>query len=50
MSLSEKLISRYRELKQEALDCILLMQVGVLMKVLDAHTGNRTSQPFGEKA
>ncbi len=35
MSISEKLISRSRELKQEAPDCILLMQVGVFMKVLD---------------
>jgi DNA mismatch repair protein MutS len=35
MVLSQKLISRYRELKQEAKDCILLMQVGAFMQVMD---------------
>lgn len=32
---SQKLVDRYRELKKEALDCILLMQVGAFMQVLD---------------
>jgi DNA mismatch repair ATPase MutS len=35
MVLSQKLISRYRELKQEATDCVLLMQVGAFMQVMD---------------
>lgn len=35
MVLSQKLISRYRELKQEAKDCVLLMQVGAFMQVMD---------------
>ena len=35
MVLSQKLISRYRELKQEAKDCILLVQVGAFMQVMD---------------
>lgn len=32
---SQKLADRYRELKREAADCILLMQVGAFMQVLD---------------
>ena len=32
---SKKIITRYRELKQEAPDCILLMQVGAFMQVMD---------------
>jgi DNA mismatch repair protein MutS len=35
MVLSKKLITRYNELKQEAPDCLLLMQVGVFMKVMN---------------
>ena len=35
MVLSQKLISRYRELRQEAKDCVLLMQVGAFMQVMD---------------
>src|SRR4030066_98026 len=35
MVLSQKLISRYRELKQEAPGCVLLMQVGAFMQVMD---------------
>ena len=35
MVLLQKLISRYRELKQEATDCVLLMQVGAFMQVMD---------------
>ena len=34
MVLSQKLISRYRELRQEAKDCVLLMQVGAFMTLL----------------
>jgi len=32
---SKKIVVRYRELKQEAPDCILLMQVGAFMQVMD---------------
>ena len=32
---SKKIIARYRELKQETPDCILLMQVGAFMQVMD---------------
>jgi DNA mismatch repair ATPase MutS len=40
MTLSQKLIIRYSELKQQAPDCILLMQVGAFMQVMndDAQT------------
>ncbi len=33
--IAEKLVSRYAELKSEAPGCVLLMQVGAFMKVLD---------------
>ena len=36
MVLSPKLFARYRELKQAAPECVLLMQVGVFMQVMDA--------------
>jgi len=35
MIISDKLVDRYRELKAEAADCILLMQVGAFMQVMD---------------
>ena len=35
MGFSQKLIDRYRELKQEAPDCIMLMQVGAFMQVMN---------------
>jgi DNA mismatch repair protein MutS len=35
MVFSQKLVSRYRELKHKAADCILLMQVGAFMQVMD---------------
>ena len=35
MIVSEKLQNRYKELKKEAPGCILLMQVGVFMQVMD---------------
>ena len=35
MVLSQKLIVRYREMKLEAKDCVLLMQVGAFMQVMD---------------
>ena len=35
MIFSQKLADRYNELKQEAPDCILLMQVGAFMKVMN---------------
>lgn len=35
MAISQKLVERYAELKQEAPDCVLLMQVGIFMQVLD---------------
>jgi len=35
MALSQKLIVHYHELKQQAPDCILLMQVGAFMPVMD---------------
>jgi len=35
MVFPQKLADRYRELKQEAPDCLLLMQVGVFMQVMD---------------
>ena len=34
MILSRKLLTRYRELKQEVPDCLLLMQVGAFMQVM----------------
>ena len=36
MALSQKLITHYHELKHQAPDCILLMQVGAFMQVMDA--------------
>lgn len=40
MVFSDKLAIHYRELKTQELDCILLMQVGAFMQVMDedAHT------------
>lgn len=35
MIFSPKLVTRYRELKAQAPDCLLLLQVGAFMKVLD---------------
>jgi len=35
MVFSQKLRTRYRELKQQAPDCILLMEVGVFLQVMD---------------
>jgi DNA mismatch repair ATPase MutS len=35
MILSQKLLMRYRELKQDVADCLLLMQVGAFMQVMD---------------
>ena len=35
MIFSPKLVKRYRELKAEAPDCLLLMQVGAFMDVMD---------------
>jgi DNA mismatch repair ATPase MutS len=34
MIISHKLVTRYRELKQDVSDCILLMQVGAFMQVM----------------
>jgi DNA mismatch repair ATPase MutS len=34
MILSQKLLMRYRELKQDVPDCLLLMQVGAFMQVM----------------
>ncbi|KHD04721.1 hypothetical protein PN36_17770 [Candidatus Thiomargarita nelsonii] len=38
--IAKKLINRYKELKQQVPDCILVMQVGIFMQVMndDAHT------------
>ncbi len=35
MVVSQKLITRYGELKQSVPDCLLLMQVGAFMQVMD---------------
>lgn len=35
MIFSPKLVERYRELKKETPDCLLLMQVGAFMQVMD---------------
>lgn len=35
MTVAKKLIQRYNELKQEVPDCILLMQVGIFMQVMN---------------
>ena len=35
MIFSQKLVSRYKELKEDVPDCLLLMQVGVFMQVMD---------------
>jgi len=34
MVFSQKLLTRYEELKKEAPDCILLMQVGAFLQVM----------------
>lgn len=59
MALSQKLMTRYNELKQQVPHCILLMQVGAFMQVMndDAQTvskvchiklqmGGNPEQPF----
>ena len=40
MLFSPKLVARYKELKEEVPDCLLLMQVGTFMQVMheDART------------
>jgi DNA mismatch repair ATPase MutS len=38
MVYSEKLVKHYRELHQESPDCLLLMQVGAFMQVMDEDT------------
>ncbi len=35
MVFSQKLVSHYRELKHQAVDCILLMQVGPFIQVME---------------
>ena len=35
MVFSPKLVKRYQEVKEEVVDCLLLMQVGVFMQVMD---------------
>ena len=35
MVFSQKLVKRYKELKEEVPDCLLLMQVGAFMQVMD---------------
>jgi len=35
MIISPKLLARYRELKQEVPDCLLLMQVGAFLQVME---------------
>ena len=35
MVFSPKLVKRYQDLKKEAPDCLLLMQVGAFMQVMD---------------
>ena len=35
MVFSQKLVKRYKELKEAVPDCLLLMQVGVFMQVMD---------------
>jgi DNA mismatch repair ATPase MutS len=40
MVFSQKLITRYSELKTEVPDCILLMQVGAFMQVMDDDADN----------
>ena len=35
MVFSAKLVKRYQDLKKEAPDCLLLMQVGAFMQVMD---------------
>ncbi len=35
MVFSQKLVKRYKELKEKVPDCLLLMQVGVFMQVLN---------------
>jgi MutS domain I len=38
MILSQKLLARYRELKQDVPDCLLLMQVGAFIQVMGEDT------------
>jgi DNA mismatch repair ATPase MutS len=35
MVFSQKLVKRYKKLKEDVPDCLLLMQVGVFMQVMD---------------
>ena len=35
MIFSQKLVSRYKELKEDVPDCLLLMQIGAFMQVMD---------------
>ena len=35
MVFSQKLVKRYKELKEAVPDCLLLMQVGVFMQIMD---------------
>ena len=35
MVFSQKLVKRYKELKEAVPDCLLLMQVGAFMQVMD---------------
>jgi len=35
MVFSQKLVNHYKQLKEKAPDCLLLMQVGVFMQVMD---------------
>jgi DNA mismatch repair protein MutS len=35
MVFSQKLVNRYKELKEDVPDCLLLMQVGAFMQVMD---------------
>jgi MutS domain I len=60
MVYSEKLVKRYRELYQESPDCLLLMQAGAFMQVMDEDArsvamitglklqmaGNRVARPW----
>ena len=36
MAISQSIIEQYRQLKAERPDCVLLMQVGIFLQVLDA--------------
>jgi len=47
MVFSPKLVARYQELKEQVPDCLLLMQVGTFMQVIDEDARRVVGHPPG---